>query len=337
MACQAQSHLAESRNDGRLDLIIDFAVDNYQGHYLQFLINDGAAGWLDESQSRLPQSTSIHEPNIGNIELADFNGDGFIDIVARNGAKPPIYLNDGSGLFINLPASFLDTSGYFGVDWVVNYLPIDANSDGRIDLIADVGANTQSGQSTIFLFTQQDPGPSQTGTANADALLGDASSETLLGMGGDDVIFGAAGNDIMTGGAGADKMVGGAGADLFTDTKDGLNGDTIADFTRGDRIVITDATIRATLSGAGNVVTYGTSSFTMTKLRNVSLAATAAPESADGGPALIVSAGAGVAAITGAADGPMKSVLVGENFADSTAQSFDPYQVRFADDIFAIA
>ena len=332
--------------DGRFDLIIDFAIDNYEGHFLQFLINDGAGGWIDESQSRLPQSINTDERYIGNIDVVDFNGDGFVDIIGRNGARPPIYINDGSGHFTNLPASFLDTSGYFGVDWTVNYLTLDANGDGRMDIVADVGANTQSGQNTIFLFTQQDPGSSQTGTVTADALLGDASDETLLGMGGDDVIFGAAGNDVLSGGAGADKMVGGVGADLFADTAANLNGDTIADFTRSDRIVITDATAGSTLSWNGGVLTYGPTSLTLTNLQNASITTGASPgggvQIASGGPALIVAAGPSVSSATGAAASERSKMLAASPHfplwkPDIATLLGHPDQIRFADDIFALA
>ena len=50
---------------------------------------------------------------------------------------------------------------------------------------------------------------------------------------------------MLTGGVqGADSLTGGAATDTFRDTAAGLNGNTITDFAAGDRIVITDATLR---------------------------------------------------------------------------------------------
>ena len=69
------------------------------------------------------------------------------------------------------------------------------------------------------------------------------STTVLSGGAGLDKLFGNGGDDTLTGGAGSDTLTGGAGADIFRDTTAGLNGDTIVDFSVGDRIVFTDATV----------------------------------------------------------------------------------------------
>ena len=220
---------ADLNGDGRPDLIVDLQ-NAYQGHYIQLLINNGAAGFVDETPDRMPQSTADDGRWIHSVKAVDLNGDGYVDLIARNGQYPPIFLNDGTGHFVNLPASFLDYGGW-GTPWFVALNPIDANGDGRMDLIADF----VNGE--MFLFTQQDPGPSQTGTESADALLGDGSSETLSGAGGDDVIFGGAGADVISGGGGADTMVGGAG----NDTMSGGVGDDIYVVADAGDVVIEDS------------------------------------------------------------------------------------------------
>jgi hypothetical protein len=80
----------------------------------------------------------------------------------------------------------------------------------------------------------------------------------------DDRVSGFAGNDTITGGLGRDFLQGGAGNDTFVDTRAGLNGDTLADFTVGDRIVITDATItNFTGNVTGTLLTYSGGSLTL--------------------------------------------------------------------------
>jgi hypothetical protein len=87
-----------------------------------------------------------------------------------------------------------------------------------------------------------------TGTTGADALNGGAGNDTLLGLDG---------TDILTGGSGEDTLTGGAGFDKFIDTAAGHNGDTITDFSQGDKIVFTDANFDDfTFSISGNTLTY---------------------------------------------------------------------------------
>jgi hypothetical protein len=83
------------------------------------------------------------------------------------------------------------------------------------------------------------------GTA-ADRIIGNSADNVLTGNGGNDILTGAAGND------------------TFKDTKAGLNGDTITDFSWGDRILITDATIaNFTFSLSGNTLSYSGGSLTL--------------------------------------------------------------------------
>ena len=327
---------ADLNGDGRMDIIANLQGTDFKGHYIQLLINRASAGFVDETAQLLPQPAVLTGPWIHSIQAVDLNGDGYVDLIARDGQYPPIFLNDGTGSFINLPGSFLDYNN-FGTPEGVHLLATDANGDGRIDLLASFP------DQSLFLFTQQDPGPSQTGTANADALLGDASNETLIGLGGEDVIFGGAGNDIITGGAGADKMVGGAGADDFTDTAVNLNGDTIADFARGDRIVITDASGGLSLGWNGGVLTYGSTSISLSNLSNASITAGAASGGGIqifyGGPALILSAGPSVPATSSGASLPTKTWLqaspsMPDSLDASWASSFGRLDIRLPDDFF---
>jgi hypothetical protein len=79
--------------------------------------------------------------------------------------------------------------------------------------------------------------------------IGGGSGDTIIGNGADNVLTGGVGNDILTGGA---------GADTFRDTTGQLAGDTITDFTSGDRIIFTNATLSGfTFAVNGSTLTYG--------------------------------------------------------------------------------
>jgi predicted cobalt transporter CbtA len=113
-----------------------------------------------------------------------------------------------------------------------------------------------------------------------------SGGDTIIGSLFNDRLSGFAGNDTITGGSGQDRLDGGAGNDTFLDTKAGLNGDFLADFTVGDRIVITDATL-ANFSGSvsGSTLTYTGGSLTFGSALGAPLVVSAA---VGGGVALTV-------------------------------------------------
>src|SRR5829696_1524808 len=89
------------------------------------------------------------------------------------------------------------------------------------------------------------------------AIARGTTIENAIGGSGADVIIGNSVANVLTGGAGIDTMTGGAGNDTFRDTKAGLNGDTITDFTVGDKIVIIDASLTGfSFSLSGTTLTY---------------------------------------------------------------------------------
>jgi hypothetical protein len=105
------------------------------------------------------------------------------------------------------------------------------------------------------------------GTEDADAIYGFGGRDWIDGNGGDDTIDGGdgddvldggiSGNDTLTGGLGNDDLAGRGGNDSFRDTVAGLNGDMIEDFSRGDRIVFTDADVTSfSFSITGNTLNY---------------------------------------------------------------------------------
>ncbi len=80
--------------------------------------------------------------------------------------------------------------------------------------------------------------------------------ENATGGTGADTIIGNSAANVITGGLGIDKLTGGAGNDTFQDTLAGLNGDTITDFSAGDTIVITNASLSGfTFNVSGTTLT----------------------------------------------------------------------------------
>ncbi|MGN6057152.1 MAG: M10 family metallopeptidase C-terminal domain-containing protein [Sphingomicrobium sp.] len=94
------------------------------------------------------------------------------------------------------------------------------------------------------------------GGSGNDQIIGNSVANHLTGNAGNDTLNGGAGDDFLTGGSGIDTLTGGAGNDTFIDTLTGLNGDTITDFSPGDKIVITDASLSTfTFSVIGTTLT----------------------------------------------------------------------------------
>jgi Ca2+-binding RTX toxin-like protein len=109
-----------------------------------------------------------------------------------------------------------------------------------------------------------------TGNPSNNVITGNLFANQLNGMGG---------ADILSGNAGADIITGGAGNDIFRDTAAGLHGDTITDFTVGDRIIISDVSLASfSLSRAGDTLTFSGGSLTLSGLGGGKLVVRAAAE-----------------------------------------------------------
>ena len=110
-----------------------------------------------------------------------------------------------------------------------------------------------------------------------EALNGAGGNDRLTGNSLINLLSGGSGDDTLIGGAGADRLTGGLGNDTFIDTRAGLDGDAITDFTVADRIVLTDANLATfTFSLNGNSLTYSGGALTFGSALNGSLMATSA-------------------------------------------------------------
>lgn len=186
------------------------------------------------------------------------------------------------------------------------------------------------------------------GTYQDDVLTGNEQVNLLVGDPGNDILSGGGGADVLEGGPGSDTLTGGAGADTFRDTWAGLNGDTITDLSRGDRIVLTDATlgpaVSLTTGSSGSQLTYGSTSLFLSNVRNPSIAFSAAPEGGVqivfGGPPIIFSSAVVSDPSWGAFPSQMADLpkIPGE-YADhrllyDARQFSEPLPFRMADDFF---
>lgn len=133
------------------------------------------------------------------------------------------------------------------------------------------------------------------GGSGNDALFGNSAGNRLQGGGGNDALVGNDGDDFLDGGAGADTLTGGNGNDIFLGDSYSLDSDTILDFSRGDRIVVTDAWDGMPVSLSGDELTLGLGTVSLADLRNASLVLHASPEVGlaiiFGGPPIIISPG----------------------------------------------
>jgi len=130
--------------------------------------------------------------------------------------------------------------------------------------------------------------------SNVDGKTGNLSIargtiiENAIGGAAGDTIIGNSADNVLTGNGGSDTLIGGAGNDTFKDTKAGLNGDTITDFSAGDKILITDVSIASfTFSVSGKTLTYTGGSLTLGSTPTGTIVASAA---AGGGVQLTIGA-----------------------------------------------
>jgi len=147
---------------------------------------------------------------------------------------------------------------------------------GESFLYGGVGNDTYEMWAPENVITEQAGSGIDLVIARADYTLGDHVENLTIWSGSTSFVVLAIGNDlgnaitgnsvanILTGLGGKDTLTGGAGADTFRDTAAGLNGDTIADFAAGDKIIITDAGFADfSYSVVGNTLNYSGGSLTL--------------------------------------------------------------------------
>ncbi|MBY3259866.1 hypothetical protein HFO09_09020 [Rhizobium laguerreae] len=111
----------------------------------------------------------------------------------------------------------------------------EAEGGGYDVVAASADFNLPSNVEAIFLT-----GNAKTATGNAldNLLVGNAVDNLIYGGAGRDFISGGLGNDFLAGQGGEDALAGGAGKDTFSGTLGNLDGDRIAGYELGEKILI---------------------------------------------------------------------------------------------------
>ncbi len=118
------------------------------------------------------------------------------------------------------------------------------------------------------------------GDSKNNILLGSEKKDTLSGGAGNDKIYGNAGNDSLVGGDGNDTLNGAKGNDTLTGSKgkdvfiSGTGKDVITDYATGDKISMTAAITKTSVSGSDVVFTMGKNSLTVKNAKGKSLSLT---------------------------------------------------------------
>jgi Leucine-rich repeat (LRR) protein len=130
------SSWADIDNDGDVDLFVHVSTTTGDG---VFYINDGRGEFVRQTATAL-----AGEPirNGRGSTFADLNNDGYVDLIAIQGAanaiSPAVYINNGNGTFTrDITQTFRLSDGFSGVNLT------DYNNDGRLDLFVTNFSNTQ--------------------------------------------------------------------------------------------------------------------------------------------------------------------------------------------------
>jgi Ca2+-binding RTX toxin-like protein len=182
--------------------------------------------------------------------------------------------------------------GSAGADEVYGGNGNDSLGGGAGDdyLDGEAGADSLDGGKGDDVFVVDDPGDTITDIAGIDTV--GAYISYTLGSGLDDLVLlgssnlsgtgnalvnyitGNAGTNVISGRAGADVLTGDLGNDTFQDTAADLNGDTITDFSVGDRIVVSTASwANFTFSVTGHTLSYTGGSLTLSNVPQGTLVA----------------------------------------------------------------
>ena len=109
-------------------------------------------------------------------------------------------------------------------------------------------------------ITGNDSANTISGGSKNDTLYGGGGNDSIIGNKGNDLIYGDDGNDTLIGGSGNDTLTGGDGADVFIC---GTGKDVITDYETDDKISLSAAITKATVSGNDVIFTMDKNSVTV--------------------------------------------------------------------------
>jgi Ca2+-binding RTX toxin-like protein len=157
---------------------------------------------------------------------------------------------------------------------------------------------------------------------------GQGGNDTLIAAAYGSNLIGDEGNDLLVAGPGVDQLSGGAGSDTFLGQASSLSGDTISDLSRGDRIIISDATLNGfTFNVVGHQLAYTGGSLTLTSYEHLSLTVSAASTGGvqiafDGIP-IVIGSGKAVSLVSAEMITVKSPVAIHEMTQAASLQGFD--------------
>ena len=151
-----------------------------------------------------------------NITVADFDGDGNLDLAVSNSVNHYVSIleGDGAGSF-GAPTNYPDPIDLNVLHTPVQVMADDLNGDGQLDIAVMSSANDK-----VVVILNTTPvlrcnglTPTIVGTEGDDHIVGTSGDDVIASLGGDDTVLGRGGNDTICLGDGADFGDGGAGGD----------------------------------------------------------------------------------------------------------------------------
>lgn len=147
--------VADMNGDGWADVVVGCYISNSFPPYKDWenLIYFNIGGGLEAN----PSWVSADEVSTGDIQVADFNGDGHPDIFAANGG----FSMSPSVIYWGGPAGPSTSPGWFsaepGLAWNNYALPFDFDHDGDIDVVtANQGNSQASPYRPMYVFFNND-------------------------------------------------------------------------------------------------------------------------------------------------------------------------------------
>jgi len=112
---------ADITGDGALDVMISGDGQD------RLLINDGAGGFRDETEQRIPREAAVAQ----DVEFFDADGDGDLDLVLGLEGGHALWINNGRGVYSDESRARLPVPGNVEARKVT---PADVDGDGDLDL-----------------------------------------------------------------------------------------------------------------------------------------------------------------------------------------------------------
>lgn len=172
---------ADLNNDGQLDIVMSGWVDGTLGGGAIYIYKNNGDGTFQEVDLNGQNFVGTYE---GDLCVADFNQDGWLDILStgtpnEGNKRADIYFNNGaSGKPFTFTASTVDGgNGLYGVAGSVAEAA-DLNGDGLTDVILSGWTNVDNKQWGTYVFFQN---PDQTFTVQDGGLHSFSSGGFALG------------------------------------------------------------------------------------------------------------------------------------------------------------